>query len=316
MKKSLIVFAIMTTMVVQGQNPFAEYGYKPKIATYSQGQFNEFHDLDTIVQIGSVLFNTRSEQIVAFVEKDTLNSEATLEPDIVSRWLSPDPLAAKYPSHSPYNFVIGNPIINIDPDGRKVVPVNEKTRMKLQNHLFDHFGDNVGFALIQAMDVYNNTGGVGTDKKLNRDASHINYLRQRSFLELVNSSNLSNADRALALQVYGILTNDNEHNIELPTSGDYSIDNFGGKYIPQGGRGDRELMEFTIDQQDVNLMDNTANGVIQKTDPKKPRSLTIMFSDQDNFLSEDEGAAVINSIITAEQRVNQDTQSRLNQNND
>lgn len=126
MKKVLAVFAIMTSIVAQGQNPFAEYGYEPKIATYSQGQFNEFFDQDTIVQIGSVLFNTNTNGIVAFVETDTVYSEATLEPDVVSRWMSPDPLAAKYAAASPYNFTLNNPIILVDPDGRYAVSVHYK----------------------------------------------------------------------------------------------------------------------------------------------------------------------------------------------
>ncbi len=38
----------------------------------------------------------------------------------IGRWLSLDPLQAKYPSHSPYNFVKNNPVYFIDPDGRDV----------------------------------------------------------------------------------------------------------------------------------------------------------------------------------------------------
>jgi hypothetical protein len=123
MKKILLFFALFVGFVsTKAQdNPFAEYGYTPKVATLSQGQFNESFDNDTIVQIGSVLFNTKSKQIVAFVEYDTAYSEATLEPDIVSRWMSPDPLEFKYSSYSPYNFALNNPIIYIDPDGRDVI---------------------------------------------------------------------------------------------------------------------------------------------------------------------------------------------------
>jgi len=116
-KLLLILVILLSFVIVNAQNPFVEYGYTPKIATLSQGQYNEFFDNDTLVQIGSVLFNTNSKQIVAFVETDTLYSEATLEPDIVSRWISPDPLASERPSWSPYNFCSNNPIIRIDPDG-------------------------------------------------------------------------------------------------------------------------------------------------------------------------------------------------------
>jgi hypothetical protein len=122
MKKLLLLFTVLFCFVSAHaqNNPFAKYGYTPKIATLSQGQFNESFDNDTIVQIGSVLFNTKSKQIVAFVEYDTLYSEATLEPDIVSRWLSPDPLAA-HPNQigmSPYSAMWNNPIQWNDPDGK------------------------------------------------------------------------------------------------------------------------------------------------------------------------------------------------------
>jgi RHS repeat-associated protein len=122
MKKLLIALFVLLgyQSVIAQHNPFVEYGYTPKIATLSQGQFNEFHDQDTIVQIGSVLFNTRSRQIVAFVETDTLYSESDLQPDIVSRWISPDPLAdhPNQAGRSPYEYAWSNPVYWTDPDGR------------------------------------------------------------------------------------------------------------------------------------------------------------------------------------------------------
>lgn len=38
----------------------------------------------------------------------------------MGRWLACDPLSLKYPGLSPYNFVANNPIIAIDPDGKKI----------------------------------------------------------------------------------------------------------------------------------------------------------------------------------------------------
>jgi hypothetical protein len=39
----------------------------------------------------------------------------------VQRFLSVDPLAAKYAAISPYAYVANNPIIFIDPDGRRII---------------------------------------------------------------------------------------------------------------------------------------------------------------------------------------------------
>ncbi len=39
----------------------------------------------------------------------------------LGRWLSLDPLQKKYPFSSPYTYVLNNPIINVDVDGREVI---------------------------------------------------------------------------------------------------------------------------------------------------------------------------------------------------
>lgn len=39
----------------------------------------------------------------------------------IARWSTVDPLGAKMPSWSPYNYVLGNPIQLVDPDGREPV---------------------------------------------------------------------------------------------------------------------------------------------------------------------------------------------------
>jgi hypothetical protein len=40
----------------------------------------------------------------------------------VARFLSLDPLAAKFPKRSTYNYVLGNPVMFVDSDGRGVKP--------------------------------------------------------------------------------------------------------------------------------------------------------------------------------------------------
>jgi len=51
----------------------------------------------------------------------------------IGRWLSIDPLFKKYPSWSPYNFVLNTPIQAIDPDGRDVYMVTKNGVVHLSN---------------------------------------------------------------------------------------------------------------------------------------------------------------------------------------
>lgn len=192
MKKLLLFFTLFVSFVsTKAQdNPFAEYGYTPTVATLSQGQFNESFDNDTIVQIGSVLFNTKSKQIVAFVEYDTLYSEATLEPDIVSRWMSPDPLAAKYPGLSPYNFVDNNPITFIDPDGREIYIYSSDKNKKpiLYQPNMKVIGDAQQQQTIAALNYISNSGSDSYNivNKFANDKSQI-YISEGTWNERLGS---------------------------------------------------------------------------------------------------------------------------------
>lgn len=102
---------------IQAGNPFKKFGYKPKISTLSKGKYLEFHDLDSIVQIGSFTFHVKKKIVTGYIVKETKYSEATLRPEIVSRWFSPDPLSDEFPSWSPYVFTNDNPIFFTDPTG-------------------------------------------------------------------------------------------------------------------------------------------------------------------------------------------------------
>ncbi len=115
----LLFLGIAFANSLQAQKPFEQYGIKTEVLTFSNGKYDEYFDEDSIVQIGTVMFNTNTNKVVSFVQQDTAYSEATLQPEIISRWLSPDPLAWKFPYSSPYVFTNNNPIIYVDKDGRE-----------------------------------------------------------------------------------------------------------------------------------------------------------------------------------------------------
>ncbi|MEG0926324.1 putative toxin [Chryseobacterium sp.] len=105
-------------------NPFAKYGVYPKIATLSKGKYLEFHDMDSVVSIGSIRFNRKTKSITEFREIDLSDPDAQPYLDTAGRWISPDPLSEEFPSWSPYNYAFNNPLKFVDPDGRAPEEVN------------------------------------------------------------------------------------------------------------------------------------------------------------------------------------------------
>jgi hypothetical protein len=118
-------FALLFTASLFAQHepiqPFEELGIKVKVLTLSNGKYQESFPNDTLLPIGSVLLNRVTGEIVSIVVKDSIEDEYSLQPEAVSRWLSPDPLAAKYPNWSPYTAFLNNPVLFVDPDGREVI---------------------------------------------------------------------------------------------------------------------------------------------------------------------------------------------------
>lgn len=135
MRRTLLLFLVpLLAIAMYAQDPFAIYGYKTKVATFSGGHYDEFHDKARIVEISSVKLDTKTEKIVGFVKENEKTEE--LKPQTVSRFLSIDPLAEKYPWLSPYAYCANNPIKFIDPDGKDIIisgALNQEAFKQLQN---------------------------------------------------------------------------------------------------------------------------------------------------------------------------------------
>jgi hypothetical protein len=122
MKKIILILGFFLAVnSIYGQDIFKKYGLKEPL-TLSKGRYVETFPNKEIVQIGTVMLNTKTNKVVEFLDEDT--TAYAYEAEFSSRWLSPDPLAKKYPELSPYVYCANNPINVIDPDGREGIVVS------------------------------------------------------------------------------------------------------------------------------------------------------------------------------------------------
>lgn len=125
MKRQIVLLLVVTTafgylFAQTSKNPFSKLGYKKQVMyTSSKGKFEEFHNNDDIVEIGSVYFNTKTNKLVGYVKE-----EDNTKVDYATSAMSVDPLCEQYYWVSPYAYCLNNPVNAIDPDGRSTWVIN------------------------------------------------------------------------------------------------------------------------------------------------------------------------------------------------
>lgn len=121
MKRAALFLGILfvTCLVTQAQEDiFKKHGITKEPLTLSKGKYKETFYNEEIMQVGTVLINTRTNKVVKFLEEDT--TKFAYKAETTSRFLTVDPLAEEYYSWSPYVYVKNNPLKYIDPDGRDI----------------------------------------------------------------------------------------------------------------------------------------------------------------------------------------------------
>ena len=241
-KVTLLIFFLTLILrgVSFGQNPYKSLGVpmpKGKMLTVSNGKFQEFFPNDTLTPIGSVMYNTITGDVVQFLTRDTMYAEYNLEPELVSRWLSPDPLAEKYYQWSPYTYGVDNPIRFIDPDGRQGEDVIIKGKEKQE--AFNQLQASVQKELTLSMDangkVTYSQNGTG---KLSKDAKQL----------------------AKAVDDNSIVVNVNAENTTTTKSGNLYIGGaFSGNTVTKGTNGNSVVAEQEVNPDVLGKM-STAQG--------------------------------------------------------
>lgn len=140
MRKLLLALLFLICCVYtysQNENPFKEFGYDVLVATSSKGEFQEFHDQTDIVEIGSVLYNRQTKEIVKVLDKDS----TTIDISSAISAMTIDPLCEKYYWISPYVYAANNPLKWVDLRGDSLTYFGEaQAAVNLHN---THLGTNL-----------------------------------------------------------------------------------------------------------------------------------------------------------------------------
>ena len=223
-------------------NPFAKYGYDKQIMyTSSKGEFEEFHDQTDVVEIGTALFDTRTNQFVGFVSDEQEKNEIAAA---ISA-MAPDPLCEKYYWISPYAYCLNNPIKYIDPDGRRVVAASIDAQRMILNTLPKEYRQYVSFNIGGVM----NTAGLANVKST---SGNFDALRTMALSDRTMDVRLDDKFDYL----------DSKGNKDTRTMGwggidDFYIGNFGGKGI-DASTGETGFLGKTL-FPDLNGVENSTN---------------------------------------------------------
>lgn len=122
MKILLSILATTLCITISAQNisnPYSSIGKKaPKMATLTDGEYEEFFQKDSLVQIGTTIMNRYSGEVVFFAETNPEKFEQFRKHNEKNfRFLSVDPSSSKYAWQSPYSAMGNNPILIVDPTG-------------------------------------------------------------------------------------------------------------------------------------------------------------------------------------------------------
>lgn len=127
-KLTFTLVAFCFAVSVNAQKPFKELGLddEVEVITLSNGRYIEHFTYDTLRQIGSVMFNTVTGKVEHFISDDDLEKMNVAKRNReVSRFMSVDPLTAKFPNLSPYQYASNRPIDAIDLDGLEALLVKD-----------------------------------------------------------------------------------------------------------------------------------------------------------------------------------------------
>lgn len=115
----IISLLLASTSFGQNSNPYKIFGHNSKVRYETKiDELLYIKNWDSTSFIKAMAFNLEKHCVILIGKNDSILNTQLIKPEQLLRFISSDPLAAKYPGSSPYNYTDNNPVLRIDPDGR------------------------------------------------------------------------------------------------------------------------------------------------------------------------------------------------------
>ena len=194
----------------------------------------------------------------------------------LGRWLSLDPLSNKYPGLSPYNYVANNPVIFIDPDGKRIKPARDGDKIEIEK-VFDSFNDKKGNK-VDGQNLFGISPSTFIQKPGDKESIITIYatnLTQEDFQDNLKKAKLSDKDKKAAQAVFDKLSATGVYEIAV-------ID--AGSQATGFGTGKSDVIKSTSKAKVITENSNSDKIFATLQDPEKT------MSDKDQVINEELGS--------------------------
>lgn len=197
-----LVFILNTIIVYsQVENPYSQFGYavkSPYVRTKGRDGLYLVNKTDT-GRTKALLIEFKARQISVLDERDSVIGMADIPENVLTKFLSTDPLTKKYPELTPYQFASNTPIQGIDLDGMEIY-------LTTQGQLLGSFGTSTQLNVVTDVAIQKQIIQDAATSRRNYGANYDSYrtsLRALSVTQnLLRRTAKDNVSEGLSAVVY------------------------------------------------------------------------------------------------------------------